>query len=89
MSLIYDLFCVFSPWCTWRDVQHITVHAARIPSIDITWTLNGAGFHVNSKFGFGVMDCSRMVEICQSWKTVPEQHVCETDFIEVERYIEC
>jgi hypothetical protein len=86
IKIVYYNCFVFSPLCTWRDVQHITARAARMPTVDVTWTLNGAGFHVNSKFGFGIMDCSKMVEISQTWVTVPEHHVCETDTTVVDRF---
>ncbi|XP_046332685.2 PC3-like endoprotease variant B [Haliotis rufescens] len=65
-----------NPSLTWRDVQHIVVHSSRIPSVDHSWVVNGAGLHVSHKFGFGVLDASRMVELAQNWVTVPEQHVC-------------
>lgn len=72
---------------TWRDVQHITIHAARIPFVDESWIVNGAGFHVNSKFGFGIMDCSAMVNLAQGWESVPEQHICEAEPQVVDRKI--
>ncbi len=72
---------LISPKLTWRDVQHIIVEAARIPSAapdDNLWTENGAGFHVNPHFGFGVMDCGKMVELAQNWTNVGEHHNCST-----------
>ncbi|XP_046548002.1 PC3-like endoprotease variant B [Haliotis rubra] len=65
-----------NPSLTWRDVQHIVVHSSRIPSEDRSWVVNGAGLHVSHKFGFGVLDASRMVKLAQNWVTVPEQHIC-------------
>ncbi|XP_036367005.1 PC3-like endoprotease variant B [Octopus sinensis] len=56
---------------TWRDIQHIVVHGARIPSINNTWFKNGAGIHFSNTFGFGMMDCSHMVKLAQSWNNVP------------------
>ncbi|KAL4233860.1 hypothetical protein ACF0H5_008536 [Mactra antiquata] len=82
-SLVLQANCDLS----WRDVQHITASSARIPSVDDSWIINGAGYHVNSKFGFGLMDCSRMVELAQNWKLVPEQHVCETQPIQLNEEI--
>lgn len=64
------------PDLTWRDVQHIVVNAARVPSADSSWTINGAGYHVSNKFGFGLLDCGKMVLLAQDWKNVAEQHVC-------------
>lgn len=65
-----------NPKLNWRDVQHIIAHGSRIPIIDDSWTINGAGFHVNYKYGFGMLDCSKMVELAQSWKNRPDQHTC-------------
>jgi len=62
---------------TWRDVQNIVVETARIPNDEEDgWTVNGGGYHVNHRFGFGVLDCGRMVEAAQGWINVQEQHVC-------------
>ncbi|KAL3883504.1 hypothetical protein ACJMK2_029761 [Sinanodonta woodiana] len=68
-----------NPKLTWRDVQHIVVRAAKIQSLNATWTINGAGFHVSDAFGFGMMDCGKMVELAQNWTNVPPQHICKTD----------
>lgn len=84
----YALLLQACPECTWRDVQHITAKAARIPVIDESWTINGANIHVNSKYGFGIMDCAKMVELGQNWESVSEQHICETDIQKVNRKIE-
>lgn len=74
----YALVLQANPELTWRDVQHVTVEAARISYDDSMWTINGAGYHVNTKFGFGMMDCTRMVELAQGWTNKPAQHTCET-----------
>lgn len=65
-----------NPDLTWRDVQHVVVHGTRIPSVDSSWTVNGRGHHVSHKFGFGLIDCGRMVKVAQDWQRIPEQHVC-------------
>ena len=58
-------------------MQHIVVRTARIPNDrEEGWTMNGAGFHVNPKFGFGALDCSHMVEVAQTWTTVPDNEIC-------------
>lgn len=75
------VFISTSPDLTWRDMQHVIVHTARVPSNaddDNDWTQNGAGFHVNPRFGFGAMDCARMVEVAQNWTTVGEHHQCDS-----------
>lgn len=67
-----------NPNLSWRDVQHIVVQGSRVPSVDVSWTINGAGRHVSPRFGFGLMDCGRMVELAQSWQPVPDQRLCNT-----------
>ncbi|OAF71882.1 hypothetical protein A3Q56_00350 [Intoshia linei] len=51
-----------NPKLSWRDVIHVVTLSARITdSEDDGWVLNGGGYHYNEKYGFGVMDCARMV----------------------------
>ncbi|KAL5015232.1 hypothetical protein ScPMuIL_009502 [Solemya velum] len=77
-----------NPELTWRDVQHITVEAARIPNVDDeSWKINAANYHTSHKYGFGLMDCGYMVELAQKWKNVPDQQICSTDLQTVNRYI--
>lgn len=52
---------------------------------DSTWVINGAGYHVNEKFGFGMMDATRMVELAQNWVNKPPQHICETELQHADR----
>ncbi|KAK3098823.1 hypothetical protein FSP39_023409 [Pinctada imbricata] len=73
-----------NPDLTWRDVQHIIASTSRIPSVDKSWDINGAGMHVSHTFGFGVMDCGRMVEAALEWKRVPEQHICRSEIVNVD-----
>jgi len=69
---------IFSPELTWRDIQHLIAETARIVTDDDEWWINGANFHVNDQFGFGMMDASRMVGLAQTWVNKPEQHICPT-----------
>ena len=43
------------------------------------WMQNGAGFWINSAFGFGLMNAAKMVELADpsTWKTVPEKFICK------------
>ena len=41
------------------------------------WHINGAGFHVNHMFGFGVLDAGKMVEMALTWEPVGEQLTCD------------
>jgi len=51
------------PELTWRDVQNVLIHSTRqnAPNDD-DWTVNGAGLHVNHKFGFGLINATKAVE---------------------------
>eukprot|EP00058_Branchiostoma_floridae_P016157 XP_002601645.1 hypothetical protein BRAFLDRAFT_124316 [Branchiostoma floridae] len=82
-----------NPMLTWRDLQYIVVMAAnptpldkatesayaRDPRKESDFITNGAGLRVSHNFGFGLMDAGKMVELAESWRKVPEQHVCEED----------
>lgn len=72
-----------NPDLTWRDMQHIVVETAKIPSVDQTWVVNGAGKHVSHTFGFGVMDCGAMVNAALNWQTVPELKIQKSQMYEV------
>lgn len=70
---------------TWRDMQHLIAWTSQysILSSSLGWKTNGAGFKVNSRFGFGLLDARELVIEAKNWKTVPEKTVCEnlpTDF---------
>ncbi|CAL1534152.1 unnamed protein product [Lymnaea stagnalis] len=65
-----------NPTLSWRDIQHVVVNGARITSDDNSWFINGAGHHVSHRFGFGLMDCGRMIELAQMWDNVSAQRRC-------------
>jgi len=56
------------------------VETAAVPNPDEPgWTINGGGYHINHRFGFGALDVGKMVEAAQQWTTVPEQRVCHVE----------
>ncbi|MBF0360213.1 MAG: S8 family serine peptidase [Oligoflexia bacterium] len=56
---------------TWRDVKLILAQTARkIQSTDTNWVSNGAGYKVNYKFGFGVVDAKAAVAAANTWSNV-------------------
>lgn len=56
---------------TWRDIQHILVHTARVNDAgDWSWGTNGAGHDVSHKYGFGVIDAGAAVELALNWTNV-------------------
>lgn len=71
-----------NPNLSYRDVMHIVARTARIPSLSETdgWIINGAGYHVNNKFGFGVLDAGQMVGLAQNWTNVQERYDCYHEF---------
>lgn len=72
-----------NPDLTWRDVQHVVVHTARVEPLkkDKGWYRNAAGYCVNLAFGFGLMDAEAMVDLADpdTWVAVGEQHVCTVE----------
>jgi subtilisin-like proprotein convertase family protein len=66
---------------TWRCLQHLIVETSKVTSpSDHDWVINGAGYKVSHKFGFGVLDAASLVALAQTWQGVPEQHICAEIF---------
>ena len=68
-----------NPKLSWRDLQHLVVNTSRMTDrTDKGWQKNGAGHHVNHKYGFGVLDTAALVTAATSpnWKTAAEHHMC-------------
>lgn len=60
-----------NPNLTWRDVQHVLVHSARMnDASDAGWAVNGAGHDVSHKYGFGAIDAHAAVTLARNWTTV-------------------
>ncbi|MDM8524962.1 S8 family serine peptidase [Desulfococcaceae bacterium HSG8] len=73
MAGIAALILDANPELNWRDVQHILVRSAvKNDPEDEDWILNGAGFPVNHKYGFGKTDTAKAVLLALSWQSVPE-----------------
>jgi len=71
VSGIIALMLEANPLLTWRDVQHILITtAAQIDAQDSDWTVNGAGYHVNHKYGFGRINAQAAVDTAATWTTV-------------------
>ena len=65
-----------NPLLTWRDVRLILAKTARKNSVgDSDWVNNQATspYHVNHKFGFGVVDAAAAVTAAASWTNVTSQ----------------
>ncbi|XP_025076934.1 furin-like protease kpc-1 [Pomacea canaliculata] len=74
---IVALILEANPDLTWRDVQYITLMTARPePMVDGQWVTNALGRQVSLRYGYGLMDASRMVDLALQWRTVPEKRIC-------------
>ena len=55
------------PELSYRDVRRVLAYSARkIDATDSDWTTNGAGLHVNHKYGFGAVDAAAAVAIART-----------------------
>ena len=60
-----------NPNLTARDVQHILVRTARkISPSHSSWAVNGAGYYISHRFGFGAVDAGAAVALAQTWQGV-------------------
>lgn len=69
-----------NPDLTWRDVQHLVAWTSEYAPLfnNPGWKLNGAGFWVNSRFGFGLLNAAALVNAADPkvFKSVPEKNLC-------------
>lgn len=84
VSGVVGLILAANPGLTFRDVQEIIVQTARQndPS-DPAWSVNGAGHHINHKYGFGAIDALPAVQLAQSWTPLNPQITLSTGTIGV------
>jgi proprotein convertase subtilisin/kexin type 2 len=57
------------PNLSWRDVREILAESAvqNDPSDTSEWTTNGAGLHINHKYGFGTIHAQKALERAATW----------------------
>lgn len=69
-----------NPNLTWRDMQYLVVMSSRHEPLtqESGWFTNGAGRKFSHKFGYGLMDAGKMTELARSWKSLPQQHICQS-----------
>ena len=57
-----------NPNLTWRDMQHVIVHSARmVDPTQSNWIQNGAGHDFNHHYGFGALDAAALAQTAASW----------------------
>ncbi|CCA68478.1 probable KEX2-endoproteinase of late golgi compartment [Serendipita indica DSM 11827] len=62
------------PDLTWRDAQHIAIHAAlHFNPEDPDWEMTASGRPYSYKYGYGKMDAYTLVHIAKSWQLVKPQ----------------
>ena len=84
------MFYIYSPDLTWRDMQHLVVLTSKRnhlhdTSLEHPWKHNGAGLEFNHLFGYGVLDAGAIVELAETWQTVPERFHCEANTLEINK----
>jgi len=63
-----------NPNLGWRDVQAVLIDSAtKVSPSDSDWVNNGAGYHVNHKFGFGLINAAGAVEKAKTWTNFPAE----------------
>lgn len=68
IALLLEAF----PYLNWREVKYILAKSARLvdPNND-GWITNAAGFHFNSKYGFGAIDVDQAMKTADQLKMSP------------------
>jgi subtilisin-like proprotein convertase family protein len=68
-----------NPALTWRDVQHVLVHSARlVDSSNSKWKQNGAGHDFNENYGFGSVDAGAATTLAANWINVSPVQIYNT-----------
>ena len=71
VSGIVALMLQVNPELTRRDVKHILAYTARKNDTgDSGWSLNGAGLHINDKYGFGFADAGAAVAMSENFSSL-------------------
>lgn len=67
------------PELSWRDVRRVLAYSARKndPS-DPDWAVNGAGLHINHRYGFGVVDAQQAVTVARTITPATTEFVYST-----------
>ncbi|KAJ7985099.1 hypothetical protein DPEC_G00348560 [Dallia pectoralis] len=66
-----------NPDLTWRDVQHLIAITAKVPNPkEPGWKVNGAGYHIHDRYGFGLLDAGLMVQQAMQFQAVTMHRKC-------------
>lgn len=79
ISGVVALMLAANPFLSYRDIRYILAKTARkVDSNDSDWTINGGGFHINHKYGFGVVDTSSAVEMAKTFTSLGDYNSLHT-----------
>lgn len=71
---VFALVLSIRPDLTWRDMQHLCVQSAIPISLDDDdWSTLPSGRQFNHKYGYGILDAYRIVELAKGFKSVRDQ----------------
>ena len=88
VSGVVALMLEANPNLTWRDVQHVLAKTAvKNDAEDADWAFNGAGYHVNHKYGFGSVDAAAAVDTAKTWKTVLPEMTATSGDIQMNSFV--
>lgn len=74
VSGVVALILQANPDLSWRDVRAILASTARKnDASDAGWSTNAGGFHINDKYGFGVVNAAAAVTAARTWTLLPAQ----------------
>ena len=63
---------------SWRDVREILAKSARKnDATDTDWAVNGAGYNINHKYGFGTIDANNAVTVAKTWTKITADYKSE------------
>ncbi|KAM9514074.1 LOW QUALITY PROTEIN: PC3-like endoprotease variant B [Salvelinus alpinus] len=66
-----------NPDLTWWDVQHLIAMTAKVPAPkEPGFCVNGAGYHIHDRYGFGVLDAGLMVQQALQFLAVAPHRKC-------------
>ncbi|ODM97970.1 Furin-like protease 2 [Orchesella cincta] len=74
---------------SWRDLQHLVVITSRPDPLEKEegWYINGVQRKFSHKFGYGLMDAGKMVDLAVDWAGTPPQHICKSREIREDREV--
>jgi subtilisin-like proprotein convertase family protein len=87
VSGVVALMLQANPNLGWRDVQHILALTAINNNPLEGWGMNGVGFHVNHKYGFGLVDAATAVAMAKTWVNVGPEISVTSGIISVNQAI--